>query len=64
MNRCKDCKHMEDPFPGRPFAVCNRIPHVDALKDTDIAYVQDADDYSASLRVTGEFGCVLWKAKS
>ena len=27
------------------------------------AFVQDASDYSASLYVRADFGCVMWKAK-
>ena len=64
MNHCKDCKH-KSVTTLRGMHVCGRIPHPDDYTSTkDKAYVQDSEDYRASLRVTEEFGCVLWEAKS
>ena len=62
MNTCKTCVHKStlpplDEYQG--WFVCYRVFHASDRYKDDPVYVQDSEDYYASLRVRDNFGCVL-----
>ncbi len=65
--RCKWCIHFGTPDPrGSGFHECANIIHATGRGDpsfSKLAFVDDAEDYMASLWVHPDFGCVEWRSR-